>query len=268
MRRTKFILISVFGLFLVGCVNPYEKFYVDRTGGSGIPNSAVMNIGEEPKLIQGTNTDGDTQRMLEDGFRLIGYSDFNAGNTSIDGAIEQAKNVHAAVVIYYSKYRNTVSGAMPLTLPNTETTTTNVYGNTYGSSGYNSFSGTANSTTYGTRTTYIPYNVNRYDYFASYWVKSKPGVLGVIIKNMTDEQRKEVGGNKGVAIQTVVVNSPAYRADFLKGDILRTFANTDLYDYRDAVELIKQHAGEKVDITYMRDGKEFTKSVQLGGLQP
>jgi hypothetical protein len=75
-----------------------------------------------------------------------------------------------------------------LDYPTTQTTTTNVYGNTFGSGGFNTFSGMANTTTYGTQTTYIPYNVDRFDYVATYWAKMKPGIVGVQMVNLSDEQ--------------------------------------------------------------------------------
>jgi len=257
--------VSLFALLLslTGCVNPYEKFYVAQNPGLGTSYSNE-NIGIPPKLIHGSNPDADFQEMLEEGYDVIGYSSFNAASVSADDALEQATAVHADVVIYYSRYTHTVSGSVPLTVPNTQTSNTNIYGNSYGSGGYRSFSGSANTTTYGTQTTYMPYNVNRFDYYASYWIKTKPGILGVRIRDMTDEQRKEVGGNKGVAIIAVVKGSVAYRSDFLKGDILEKIGDTDLYEVKDLLEIVHKYQGQSVNIQLIRDGKALTKTVQLG----
>ena len=156
---------------------------------------------------------------------------------------------------------------MPFTTPTTQTTTTTVYGNTYGSGGFNTFTGSANSTTYVSQTTYIPYNINRFDYVATYWEKLKPGLLGVKMANLTDEQKHQIGSNRGVAILAVVKGSVAYKADFLKGDIIQKVGNTDLYEASEAGSQIRQYQGQTVEIDYVRDGKADKKTVQLGPAQ-
>jgi hypothetical protein len=113
--------------------------------------------------------------MLEAGYLLIGVSSFNAGeDVSENGALEQAKRIHADTVIIYRHYTNTLSGMMPLTVPNTQTGTAYHSGTIYDSGGGSAYySGSSQITTYGTSTTYVPYNVARYDYFATYWVRLK-----------------------------------------------------------------------------------------------
>ena len=81
---------------------------------------------------------------------------------------------------------------------------------------------------------------------------------------MTDEQRKEVGGNKGVAIIAVIKGSIAYRADFLKGDVIQKIGDNDLYAMKDMMDAIHKYQGQTVNIELIRDGKSITKSLQLG----
>jgi len=167
--KQKFHLIVAISILLVGCTNPYTKFYLDRT--RGVDTTAIVPT-DKPLLFRGNDPDVDYFRMLEDGFNLIGYSNFNgADNVNVSSALKQATKINASVVLVYSKYTNTVSGLVPLTLPDTQTSTTTLYGNVMGPGGFATYSGSASSTTYGTRTMYMPFSVNRYDYFASYWVK-------------------------------------------------------------------------------------------------
>lgn len=207
-----------FIVFIAGCANPYSTYYKDHTGGMNIAESSnvIMPTGE-PRLIQGSNVEADGLRMLEMGSLLLGESSFNAGPTNQNLAIGHAKKVHADTVIVYSRYTNTVSGSMPLTLPNTQTSYHS--GSIYGSGGgYANYSGS--STTYGTSTTYMPYHVNRSDYYATFWIRAKRMSLGVHFNDLTDELRRKVDSNKGVYIVVVVKDSPAYDAVLLKGDII------------------------------------------------
>jgi hypothetical protein len=112
-------------LALSGCANPYAKFYQDRTGGIDITKApSVQLYNGEPKLFNGQNPDADGQKMQEDGFVLVGISSFNGANVSYDKSLSKARDVHAEVVLCYSKYSGTNTGVMPLTLPNNQTSTT------------------------------------------------------------------------------------------------------------------------------------------------
>ena len=140
----KIILIIVATLLLSGCATPFAQFYYDQTGGVDVTKiSTVILSTDNPKLFRGNNPDVDNQQMLEDGYGLLGYSSFNAGNVSEDGAINQAKDIHASVVVLYSKYTNTLSGSLPLTLPDNKTSTTYGSGNVYSSGNVYGYGGSA-----------------------------------------------------------------------------------------------------------------------------
>lgn len=260
----KKILIAGFLILLSGCAGPFGQFYYDQTGGvdiTQVPSVLVSN--DPPTLIRGSHPEKDGQKMLEDGYLIVGYSSFNAGNVNENDAITQAKKVHAAVVLLYSRYTNTVSGAMPLTLPDTQTSNTSMFGSVQGYGGSATYSGSAYTTTYGTRTTYIPYSVTRYDYFATYWIKTKRPVFGVHSRDLNDELRQQIGSNKGALVIAVVKGSPAFRADILKGDILRRIGTVDIYDVSSVQEALPQHAGEEVTVEILRNSTSIEKQVKL-----
>ena len=226
--------------------------------------------------IYGSNVDADAQKMFEDGYDLVGFSSFNAGEVDKGKLIAQARKVKAEVVVFYSQYTNTLSGVMPLTLPDNHTVTTtytgnsNISGNVYGSrggwanySGTGSSFGTANTTIYGSKTTYIPYSQNRYDYMASYWIKMKKPIFGVLAIDLTSEQRSKIGTNKGAFVYGVVKGSPAFMADIFKGDIIKKINEDDVKDTADLVLKTDTNFGKKVTVTLVRDGNNLTKDVQL-----
>lgn len=263
--NSKNLLIVAIVFLMQGCAAPYSKFYFDQTGGADLTKDQKSIITqEEPKLFRGSDKEKDALAMSENGYVLVGYSSFNAGNVDENGAIAQAKKVHASVVLVYSAYTNTVSGAMPLTLPDTQTSTTSLYGNAYGSGGgWANYSGTATTTTHGSKTTYIPYSVNRSDYLATYWAKLKPLVLGVQVQDLTPEIRTELQSNKGVVVSVVVKGSPAFQVDILKGDVIKSIDDTEIYDAQSFAGSVSKHQGQKTVLTIYRNGQEIRKEVQL-----
>jgi hypothetical protein len=178
-------ILSIIVLLVSGCTNPYSKFYQDCTGGKNWDESRIITSTDEPKLRQGFDPEDDAKHMLEDGYCLIGQSYFNAVEVSQDAAVEQAKKVHADTIFIYSKYTHTLSGYMPLTMPNMQTGTTFHSGTIYGSGGGSAnYFGSSSTTTYGTSTTYIPYNV------ASAVSKNKVSLLSFPRKRESIENKR------------------------------------------------------------------------------
>lgn len=260
----KILAVGVIALLLSGCAAPFSKFYYDQTGGIDITKSSTVVIAEGgPILYQGNKEEDDSLKMREDGYAILGYSSFNAGNVDENDAITQAKKVHASVVIIYSSYTNTVSGAIPLTLPDTQTSSTSLHGNVYGSGGYASYSGNADTTTYGYKTTYIPYSVRRSDYLATYWVKLKPPIFGTYLRDLTTEVRQEIGSNKGMLITAVIKGSPTFHADIFRGDVLRQIGDIDIYSSESFQKALEKYQGQSVDVLISREGKEVKKTIRL-----
>lgn len=262
--KSTYVFIAAVIILVQGCATPYSQFYFSRTGGMDITKDpTVIVTNEEPKLFRGSDKKKDVLAMRENGYKMVGYSSFNASNVDQNGAIAQAKKVHASVVLIYSQYRNTVSGVMPLTLPDIQTSTTSLYGNAYHSGGGSAnYSGSATTTTYGSKTTYIPYSVNRYNYLATYWVKRKFR-LGVFVIDLTPEIKKEVQSNKGALVIAVVKGSPAFQSDILEGDVLKSIDHTEIYDARGLSNIVAKYEGQNVVITIYRSGKLLRKEVQL-----
>jgi hypothetical protein len=278
MIKNTIILVFIFPILIFyGCAgNPYARFYFDYTGGKNLTQMKNVIIpNTEPALYTGSNPEKDMERMLEDGYFLIGYSSFNAGNVNQKRAIYQAKKVHASTVLLYSRYTNTVSGNLPLTLPDNRTSTTygsgNVYGsgNIYGSggsayyTGRGYYSGSSTTTTYGTKTMYLPYNVNRFDYMAVYFGKFKSFIFGVHVQDLSPEEKRENRSNKGVKIIAVVKGSPAYKNDFFKGDVITKINEVEVYDKKSFPQLAERFLGEKVKVEIIRDGELMTKEVKF-----
>jgi hypothetical protein len=257
-------LVLLITLLVIGCANPFVKSYRDSTGGIDLTRSPLVELPTgEPKLYQGNDARTDHESMLENGYNLVGFSSFNAAKVDFKNALTQAKNIHAEIVLVYSRYTGTRSGVMPFTLPDTQTSTTTLSGSTSGPGGYGDFSGTARTTTYGSKTVYIPYHIDRFDCLAPYWIKMKPPIFGAVVQDLTPEIRRIIGSNRGVLVIAVAKKSPAFRADVLRGDVLQRMGDVDLYDIKSFSEIVAKFEGQKIIVELLRDGKEFQKEIQL-----
>jgi len=246
---------------LIGCASPFTRFYREVTTA---PKDSLVYSNEDPQIFKGSDQEQDFMKMFEDGYVLIGVSSFNAGNVNWNGAIVQARKIHASVVVAYSKYTNTVSGAIPLTTPDVTTSTTSSSGSVYGSrGGYGTYSGSSQTTSYGTSTTYIPYNVDNYDCFAAYYVKSKPPRLGVLYDDLPVELRQAMGTNKGALVRAVRKGSPAYDSDIIAGDVIRKVSDDVITDKHSLMSAINRYQGQAVPVTIWRNGNDLVKEVQL-----
>jgi hypothetical protein len=249
---------------LTGCANNFSKYYVDNMHGVTVAGHPLLIASEgEPKALLGRNEESETLTMFEDGYNLIGYSSFTAGDVNRDDAISQGTKLNASVVILYRKHIETTTGVIPMTLPDTRTSSTNISGNIYGGSGISSYRGTATTTTYGTQTTMIPYSASRYDYLATYWAKIRVVFFGVHARDMAAEHRQKHRSNNGVLAYAVIKGSPAYKADIINGDILLKIGDIDVNDAQAYSEAIDRYKGLEVNVVGMNNGNLYTKKVKL-----
>jgi serine protease Do len=259
MLRRIFPAATLAFLLLAGCANPYAQFYTDQLGGRSIEEFPIIDPHKgEPQLYSTNDHERDGRALLENGFVLIGYSSFNAGPVDSKNAVGHAKKVGATIVLVQSQYTNTVTGAIPYTVQNpSQTATTYHSGSVYGSGGYGSYSGTSTTTVPGGYTTHqIPYSVNRYDYAATFWAKSKPLSLGVHTNDLTDEMRRAIGSNRGVVVNVVVKGSPAFNADIMRGDIITMINDEMITDAQSFGAIVSRYAGQDVVLHTYREGRK------------
>lgn len=263
----KNVVIALLVLSLGGCVfgNGYTKFYRAVPGATpeAIAQLRAVPPPEMP-IVDHALKFPDAKPYAEQGYVVIGYSSFNSGHNEPDSeAIAQAKKLGAdLVVIVDPSYTGSITSQIPLTTPTSTTSYTNGSATAYGSGGSVTAYGNAMTTTYGSKTTYIPMTVNRYDYGAVYFIKQK-FVLGVQWRPLKSEERQELQSNSGLYVNTVVNGTPAFRSDILPGDIIESVNGQKLYDPKTASSLLDQWRGQDIAVTIYRAGRVFTKSVHL-----
>ena len=96
------------------------------------------------------------------------------------------------------------------------------------------------------------------------------GWLGVTIQMVTPELADSFGlkERKGALVADVVKDSPADKTGIKKGDIIITFDGQEIKAMNKLPLIVSQTpVGKQVEITFLRNGKTFTKKVKLGELK-
>lgn len=93
-------------------------------------------------------------------------------------------------------------------------------------------------------------------------------VLGIVIVNVNDPRLgEEIDDLKGVYVNSVNENSAAEEAGLQKGDIILEINDTDVANVAELQDLVARHRpGDKIDVTYKRDGKVKKISAKLKNL--
>jgi len=205
--------------------NPYAKSYVSK----GKPAIALQPDPEGPKLYRGKNQVDDYTRMLENGFDMVGYSSFHGLDVAPEKATEQARSIKADLVLVYAEQKSSTPATVQIDQARKKLRDND----------------SADSETASTQ------NNNLYEYFASYWVKLAPPLIGVHVEaDAKDESRP------GLRILAVVKDAPAAMAGLQEGDVLTRIGEFAL-DKPEALTQAAQHyAGQTVDVIYQRAGNE------------
>jgi len=87
--------------------------------------------------------------------------------------------------------------------------------------------------------------------------------VGVSDRNLTQQEQKAFGVDHGVFIQEVMPNSPAEKAELLGGDIITAVNSEEIADANEFRKVLKENAGDLVELTILRGGKDLQIKVQL-----
>jgi len=258
-------MIASLALCLASCATGYNKFYTAVPGATPeVVASTRAAPPPEMPLVERSSVPPDLNQYGRRGYAAIGYSFFNSGyNESEKGAITQAKKVGAdLVVIINPSYTGSVTSQVALTTPTSSTSYTSGTATAYGSGGSATAYGNSTTTTYGSRTNYIPMTTRRYDYGAVYFVK-RSYIFGANWRDLTNEERAALQSNSGVYIVSVVNDTPAFRSDVLAGDILVKIDGQVIYGQKAASDALSHKHGQDVALTLFRNGQFIEKTVRL-----
>ena len=101
------------------------------------------------------------------------------------------------------------------------------------------------------------------DLVVGYYVKFKLP-FGATFRDLRAQEMSELGTGGGVAIGTVVNDSPASRANLLTGDIVLRCDDKAIIDRADFQNRLRAKAGQPVTLTIVRNGETLQRVVRLG----
>lgn len=189
-----------------------------------------------PQIFKGTdNKEADYQRMLEQGYDLLGYASFEAGDVPMDKLKEHARAVKAHLVLVTTQR----SGDVPASLKieqlrkkarelNTDTVDLDM----------------------------LDQSSVRYTYHASYWVRLVPPLLGLHVRSSTEQE-------EGLLVIAVIQGSPAENAGLQMQDVILQIGDVVLDEPQKLAQAARRYAGQTVDVTYKRGGEIIKNRVHL-----
>lgn len=217
--------------------NPYEKFY------KASAKSPSVKTGLPPRIYRGQDQVSDYRHLLEDGYDILGYSSFVAGDVPPEQALEQAAKINADLVLVYTRR----SGTKPLELPNKSRPQAQT-------------NETDKDRPAGRL---ITPQAPEYEYFASYWTQLPPPVLGLHVQEPDKDKVED-----GLPVVAVIKDSPAADADIKAGDVLLRIGNTDMRDVAALTQATERYAGQSVEIVFSHETATMHKTVLLNAQRP
>lgn len=248
-KASKRILCSIVALSLLitssmtlAADNLFEKNYTKQNN-SDLQSMAAM---PDTKMYLSNHKDEDNISMLENGYDLMGFSAFDAGDVPPDFALAQAKAIHADTVLVYVKYGSEKTASSKIAALK-EAAKKN---------------GEVDEKA-------LQANGTQYKYYASYWAKLPSPLLGLHIIKLKPattgdgEEDAKVKADKGLKVLAVIKDSPAAKANLQRGDVLMRIGDVALEQPDALFAAVKQYRGKSVEIAYERDGEPALTTAKL-----
>ena len=201
---------------LAGCAsNPFETHYQGTPDARVLPEydaGYAVPEGQIPveSVVDLPDLQDHTQKLLEQGFVPIGQSQFYGTGESVGPGARYARKPERLAPTrcwIYSTYRDTITVASPPPVPDAST----VFAN-----GTLTPRGTAAPAQPAETLTYSELRSN---FTAMFFIKSYVQT-GIYTMPITDAERRQLPGGRGVKVKAVVQDSPAATVGMQEGDFL------------------------------------------------
>jgi|TARA_B110000008_G_scaffold276732_1_gene316578 hypothetical protein len=199
------------------------------------------------KMMRGWNQKTDKFKMLEDGYDLMGHSNFTAPYTSPNLALQHAKSMKADMVLLYDRQINDSSRATIIKKAREKARKAN------------RVKEVGNLTEIEINEDDLVDENVKYEINATYWVKlPKPTFGAHFIKLNSD-----IEAINGVQIIAVIKGSPAAIAGIKKNDSITSIAKISVNKPEDLISAIRKNKGKLIEVGYLRAGKQSKVMVKL-----
>jgi PDZ domain-containing protein len=232
---------------LAACTSRYAETY--QPSGEA-PDAGFVRSAGEPRVERASEDIGrDVSAKYEDGYGVVGQSAFLGLGESESGAISQARQIGAAVVLLDTAYKGVVPGVGPIhtVLPVSETEALTPTADEFSRLSYLDLQGT--SPFYGRRTVYTR-TLGVYSQRALYFEPLDRTGLGALL------------GDQG-RVTAVRKDSPAARADIRAGDMLVSVGGRGIGDRSAVSAALAAAKGKSIEVALTRDGARITRTVTI-----
>jgi|SRR5690606_28578229 hypothetical protein len=214
--------------------NPFAEAYKPLTLRAPVAKAEQ----DAPLIFKGTDDrDRDYQHMLEQGYDLLGYSSFEAGDVPPDRLKEHAREIGAHMVLVTTRRSGDVPAGLKIEQlrqkareMNADTIDPNV----------------------------LDQSSVRFTYHASYWVKLVPPLLGLHVRPPTERETAD-----GLVIIAVIQGSPAEKAGLRSQDIILRMGDRVLETPEALSRSAQRYAGQVTEVEFLRDGEVRKTEVKL-----
>lgn len=220
--------------------NPYASNYQAQNQG----NLHSMQAHPEPQLFSGTRRDEDNIKMLENGYDLMGFSSFEAEDVPTEQVINHGRTIRADSILVYVKKAGNTTPASKIEM-------------------------IKEASRKGIALTEKDMAVDptKYRYYATYWAKLPPPVLGVhvikLVPRSSNEKEGPAVSSDGVRVIAVIHGSAAEKAGLLRGDQLLSINQEKVQDAAELSTLVRKYRGKRVQLQLERQDEPIQLEAQL-----
>jgi hypothetical protein len=223
--------------------NLYAKNYQAQNQG----NLHSLQARPEPELLSGNRRDDDNITMLESGYDLMGFSNFESGEVAPEQALEHGRAIQADKILVYVKKAGNTSPSSKMEV-------------------------IKEAIKKGQSLTEkdVAAQPGKYRYYATFWAKLPPPVLGVHVIKLVSRPSSQGGDepeaatpSEGVRVIAVIHGSAAEKGGLLRGDQLLSINQEKVNDAATLSGLVKRFKGNTVTLNIERKTEPISLQVTL-----
>ncbi|MGP1715885.1 MAG: PDZ domain-containing protein [Methylophilus sp.] len=221
--------------------NLYAKNYQAQNQG----DLHSLQANPEPELFSGNRRDDDNITMLENGYDLMGFSGFEAGEVPPEQARSHGRAIQADKILVYVKKAGNASPSSKMEL-------------------------IKEAIKKGQSLTEkdVAAEPGKYRYYATFWAKLPPPVLGIHVIKLVSRPSSQgadepASPSEGVRVIAVIHGSAAEQGGLLRGDQLLSINQEKVNDAATLSVLVRKFKGNTVTLKVQRKTEPLSLQVTL-----
>jgi len=239
--------LAVAAVALAGCTNPYREAYVHLagdpgTGPAGGLTAEPLAAAAPPEAFLSEDLTADGLDLLERGYVCIGRAVFLGPRASVTEALEQATDVGAEIVLVSRAYVDTIQDVVTRSR-------WRAVGSYHCAGGHGHHH---HGLDYVIVEEPVVFTYDRYYHGATFWAPCSPPPRGMHLRDLTLEERRRLGSNRGAVLMAAIRGMPAFEADLVPGDVIRAIDGAEISGAEDLRARLRIAEGRAVTLRIAR----------------